>query len=140
MNEDWVSPIEMSISLLSKKWVIEIILLLMNGRKRFSDFQETIPNISGKVLSERLKELHKDGIIEKIILNVIPLKIKYQLTDRGQLLNRILFELSILGSSLYPDKISSSIDLTKEELIKKYGSYFDIDLDELNLRINNIEE
>jgi DNA-binding HxlR family transcriptional regulator len=135
LDLDWFLPIDLSLSFLSKKWVLPIIIHLKDGRKRFSDLQESISNISGKMLSERLKELHDEGMIEKIILNAIPLKVKYQLTEKGHSLDRIMFELSILGGSLYPTKIFNHEEPNHTKLILKYGKFFDINKEELENRI-----
>ncbi|MHA2252421.1 MAG: winged helix-turn-helix transcriptional regulator [Candidatus Kariarchaeaceae archaeon] len=130
----------MSLSLLSKKWVLPIVMQLMDGRKRYSDLLEELENISGKVLSERLKELSEEGIITKIILNAIPLKVKYLLTDKGRTLNRIMFELSVLAGSLYPEKVFNKKEVDVKEVIKSYGTFFEINEEEISERLNYLEE
>ncbi|MFX0095442.1 MAG: winged helix-turn-helix transcriptional regulator, partial [Candidatus Hodarchaeota archaeon] len=74
------SPVNLTLQLISKKWTTEIITELMKGRKRFSDLLEANPNLSSKMLSERLKELYQEGFIDKIVINMIPLRVKYQIT------------------------------------------------------------
>ena len=85
--------IDDTFSYLRKKWNIQIITGLFCGCKHFKDFLELHPTLSSKVLSERLKELEKDGIIEKKVLNTTPVQTEYCLTEKGRRLNKIIFEL-----------------------------------------------
>lgn len=80
-------------SYLKKKWNIQIIKGLFCNYKHFKDFLEQHPNLSSKVLSERLKELEYEGIIEKKVINSTPIQTEYFLTQKGRRLNRIIFEL-----------------------------------------------
>jgi DNA-binding HxlR family transcriptional regulator len=78
---------------LRKKWNIKIIKGLFCDYKHFKDFLEDHPDLSSKVLSERLKELELKGIIEKKVVSITPVQTEYQLTEKGRRLNRIIFEL-----------------------------------------------
>ncbi len=80
-------------SYLRKKWNIQIIKGLFCNCKHFKDFLELHPTLSSKVLSERLKELEQEGIIEKKVLNTTSVQTEYQLTEKGLRLNKIMFEL-----------------------------------------------
>ncbi len=60
---------------------------------RFSEIKRTLNTISGTVLSERLLELEKEGLVNKKIYSEIPPKVEYTLTDRGKELESILNEL-----------------------------------------------
>ncbi|OLS26827.1 MAG: putative HTH-type transcriptional regulator YtcD [Candidatus Heimdallarchaeota archaeon LC_3] len=124
------SPIHITLSIISKKWAVEIINELFTGRKRYSDLLELNQSISSKVLSERLKELYNEEIIDKIITNMIPLKIKYQLTEKGRFLNRILFELAIFGSLFYRGKILEKNIKHENDIINYFGSSYKIDPEE----------
>ena len=85
--------IDDTFSYLRKKWNIQIIKGLFCDYKHFKDFLELHPTLSSKVLSERLKELEQDGIIEKKVLNTTPVQTEYCLTEKGLRLNKIIFEL-----------------------------------------------
>lgn len=59
---------ENAFELLGKRWTGLIIRTLLNGQNRFSDIEEAIPNMSARMLTERFKELEKEGILlEKFI-------------------------------------------------------------------------
>lgn len=84
--------IDETFSYLGKKWNIKIIKGLFCNCTRFKDFLELNPTLSSKVLSERLKELEQNGIIEKIVTST-PVQTEYCLTEKGLRLNKIIFEL-----------------------------------------------
>jgi len=85
--------IDDTFSYLRKKWNIKIIKGLFCDCKHFKDFLEAHPTLSSKVLSERLKELEHEGIIEKKVVNSTPVQTEYYLTEKGRKLNKIIFEL-----------------------------------------------
>ncbi len=65
------------------------------GAKRFDDSLEMNPKISGKVLSDQLKNLGEYGFIEKVVVSTTPLRAEYRLTEQGRGLNRFLYELLV---------------------------------------------
>ena len=67
------------------------------GTKRTGELQRLIPGISQKVLIEKLKELEKDGIIEKHVYEEMPPKVEYKLTEYGQSFSNILYAMCFWG-------------------------------------------
>jgi len=88
-------PIEAAFVHIGKKWAINIIRDLFMGKKRFKEFLEVNKNLSGKVLSQRLKELEKEGIIKKKIVSKTPLRAEYELTPKGRNLEKVLYEVIV---------------------------------------------
>lgn len=82
-----------TLNFLGKKWTFRIIEELVFGYKHFKDFLELNPNLSDKVLAERLKELEKRGIIEKKVMGSSPTQTEYHLTEKGVRLTIVLFEV-----------------------------------------------
>lgn len=82
-----VSPMcprfEKAVELLSKRWTTFIVFKLLDGPKRFVEIENSLSNLSGKVLSERLKELEEEGIIQRIVYPEKPVRIEYSLTEKG---------------------------------------------------------
>lgn len=70
-------PINKAVELFDKKWTIQLIRDMFFGKKQFKDFQEDKPNLSNKVLSQRLKEMEEKGLIEKRIINTSPVSTEY---------------------------------------------------------------
>ena len=58
-------PVSKALMLVGKKWSIEIIRDMFFGKKRFKEFKEGNPNLSNKVLSDCLKNLENNGLVEK---------------------------------------------------------------------------
>lgn len=80
--------------ILGKRWTLMILRNLTRKKTaRFSEIKRTLNTISGTVLSERLLELEKEGLVNKKIYSEIPPKVEYTLTDRGKELESILNEL-----------------------------------------------
>lgn len=93
MTQPTICPkFEKAISLLSQRWTALIIYQLLNGTQRFSEIQSAI-GISGKVLSERLKDLEQQGIVSREVIPETPVVIEYSLTDKGQSMQPILHSI-----------------------------------------------
>lgn len=58
-------PVELTVQLINKKWIIQIIRDLFFGKTHFSEFKEDKPELSNKVLSNCLKNLEENGLIKK---------------------------------------------------------------------------
>jgi DNA-binding HxlR family transcriptional regulator len=84
---------EVAFHLLGKKWTGLIIRSLLSGPKRFSDFQQIIPGLSARVLTERFKELEENGIARREVYPEIPVRIEYSLTEKGSDLERTMDEI-----------------------------------------------
>lgn len=80
---------EKAISILSQRWTALVIYQLLLGTQRFSEIQSAI-GISGKVLSDRLKELEHHGIVHREVIPSTPVIIEYSLTDKGRSMEPIL--------------------------------------------------
>ncbi|WP_150285506.1 helix-turn-helix domain-containing protein [Rummeliibacillus sp. TYF-LIM-RU47] len=83
---------EKAISLLSQRWTALIIYQLLTGPQRFNEIQTSI-GISGKVLSDRLKDLESQHIIKREVIPETPVIIEYSLTEKGQSMESILREI-----------------------------------------------
>ncbi|MCR5026771.1 MAG: helix-turn-helix transcriptional regulator [Methanobrevibacter sp.] len=114
MNNYSTCPIELVVKLINKKWVIQIIRDLFFGKTRFSEFKEDKPELSNKVLSNCLKSMEKDGIIQRIS-DRYERDVEYILTKKGQALNKIVYELAIfsidedLGDTKFSDETKGKL-------------------------------
>ncbi|MFX1327399.1 MAG: winged helix-turn-helix transcriptional regulator [Promethearchaeota archaeon] len=120
-------PIEVTLNIIGKKWSIQIIRDLFKGKTRFTEFLETNPQLSTKMLSLRLKELQKSGIIKKMIKSTNPVLIEYLLTQKGKNLNRILFQLAEFSLRNYPNKVYNKKSKSIETDISNLKKYFRTD-------------
>ncbi|SFC29337.1 winged helix-turn-helix transcriptional regulator [Clostridium uliginosum] len=84
---------ENAFELLGKRWTGLIIRTLLNGQNRFSDIAEAIPNMSARMLTERFKELEKEGLIIRKVYPETPVRIEYELTEKGYELQVVMDEI-----------------------------------------------
>ena len=80
---------EKAISILSQRWTGLVIYQLLTGKQRFNEIQSAI-GISGKVLSDRLKDLEQKGLVKRDVIPDTPVVIEYSLTDKGRSMEPIL--------------------------------------------------
>lgn len=76
---------ERGMQILSQRWNGLIIYRLLSGPQRFCNIQSAFP-VSGRLLSERLKDLEKEGIVLRHVYPETPVRIEYELTDKGRAL------------------------------------------------------
>lgn len=83
-------PVATSVQLIGNKWKILIIRNLIDKTQRFTDFLKTIPAISKKVLTDNLRALENDGLIEREVFAEVPPRVEYSLSELGKTLRPIL--------------------------------------------------
>ena len=124
-GERIICPVDVTLNLINKKWSIQIIRDMFFGKKHFKEFKEDKPKLSNKVLSNCLKELEENGLIEKVVLNTTPVTTEYYLTEYGKSMNRIVYELAMF--TLYDEKDNTYSDETRSELKNTFKEVLEID-------------
>jgi DNA-binding HxlR family transcriptional regulator len=81
---------QQAVELIGRRWSGAIIRALLSGSVRFGDVLQRIPNLSDRLLSERLRELEAEGIITRTVYPEVPVRIEYRLTEKGQELEAIV--------------------------------------------------
>ena len=79
-----------AVELVGKRWTGAILLVLMDGPLRFSEIGQLVPDLSDRLLSERLKELEAEDIVERHVQDDSPVRVEYALTDKGRALGPAL--------------------------------------------------
>ena len=93
-------PVATAVGVMGNKWKLLILRNLLTGPQRFTDLINGIENISKKVLTENLRALEDDGIINrKTYANEIPLKVEYSLSEMGETLKPIFDVLTDWGNN-----------------------------------------
>ena len=88
-------------SVLGGRWKFIILYTLRNSPKRFGQINNFIPSISNKVLTEQLRELEEDGIIDRRVLtDRIPVNVEYSLSKRGKELIPIIELMEQWGETI----------------------------------------
>lgn len=75
-----------AVELLGGRWTGAIVRALLSGATRFTDLTHAIPGLSDRMLSERLKELEAEGVVERCVIPDTPVRVEYRLTDKGRAL------------------------------------------------------
>lgn len=92
-----VCGIEVAIALLSGRWKPLIVYHLSGGTKRFSELKRLIPDVSQRMLTQQLRELEADGLINRKVYPVVPPKVEYALTSHAKDLPATLEPLNEWG-------------------------------------------
>lgn len=95
-----ICPLEIAVNAISGKWKIPIIWQMNEGKKRPSEFLKGIGNVDRRVLNQQLKEMEGAGLISKKVFNELPPRVEYTLTDLGEKLVKVLWELNEWGKLL----------------------------------------
>jgi DNA-binding HxlR family transcriptional regulator len=102
--------VEATLEVIGGKWKCVILCHLTHGKKRTSELKRLMPNITQKMLTQQLRELEEDGIINRIAYNQIPPKVEYELSEYGLSLKGILDSLCFWGEKhitrVYGDKFT----------------------------------
>ena len=72
-----------AVELVGKRWTGAILIVLMDGPLRFSEIKQLVPDLSDRLLSERLKELEAEDIVERRVIDDSPVRVEYALTPKG---------------------------------------------------------
>ena len=87
-------PIDNTFKLIGKKFTVLIIRDMMKNKTRFNQFLDSIEGINPKILSARLKEMEKTGLIKRKVYSEIPVRVEYFLTEKGTGLKSILDQMA----------------------------------------------
>ncbi|MFW2490623.1 winged helix-turn-helix transcriptional regulator [Clostridium chromiireducens] len=93
-------PVKYTLEVIGGKWKLRILVkLLKNDVVRFNELKREIPGITNTMLSNSLRELEKDQLIIRNQYNEMPLRVEYELTNKGKSLLPLLYELYNWGRS-----------------------------------------
>ncbi|WP_376795292.1 winged helix-turn-helix transcriptional regulator [Thermogemmatispora sp.] len=81
---------EHAVQILGKRWTGLLIASLLPGPRRFSELTAMVGGLSDRVLSDRLRELEQEGLVERIVYPQIPVRVEYQLTEKGRALKPVI--------------------------------------------------
>ena len=82
--------VQTTLKVLGGKWKILILWHLKDQTRRFSELKRLMPEITEKILIQQLRELEKDGIVNRNVYSDVPHKVEYSFTDYGRSLEPVL--------------------------------------------------
>jgi DNA-binding HxlR family transcriptional regulator len=98
-RESCCSAYHAAIELIGKRWTGAILFVLLDGPLRFSEVKVLVPDLSDRLLSERLKELEAEGIVERRASEGVSPRIEYALTEKGRALEPAVRSLKVWARS-----------------------------------------
>lgn len=90
-------PVETTLTLIGDKWKVLILRDLMPGAKRFGELKRSIGSVSQKVLTAQLRDMEKNGLVNRKVFPEVPPHVEYSLTELGQSLKPILDAMQSWG-------------------------------------------
>lgn len=114
-------PVELSLDLITKKWVVQLIRDMLFGKSHFNEFKED-KNITNKVLSRCLKQMEENGLLTKTVNDN---STEYNLTKKGKALNKVVYELGMFTVDTDENNKYYSEE-SKEEIRKLFKEKLDI--------------
>lgn len=91
-------PIERSVRVLDGKWTLLILRELFDGVRRFGQLREALTGISPKTLTDRLRAMESQGVVERKVFAEVPLRVEYSLTPLGRTLAPVIDSLQEWGT------------------------------------------
>jgi DNA-binding HxlR family transcriptional regulator len=91
--------VEAAISLIDGKWKCVVLFHLLEGTLRFNEIRRRIPAVTQRMLTNQLRELEADGLIDRQVYAEVPPKVEYSLSERGRSLTPVLAALKLWGDA-----------------------------------------
>lgn len=109
---------EQAFQFLGKRWTGLLLDTLMVGPQRFCELTAKVEGLSDRVLSDRLRELESEGIIERIVYPQIPVRVEYRLTEKGRDLKPVVQAIHDWAEKwvLLPQALGENTTETEEEV------------------------
>ena len=79
-----------AVEVIGRRWTGAILRSLLAGRTRFSEILADVPELSDRLLSQRLKELESEGILVRRVTPTTPVRVEYGLTEKGRALGDVI--------------------------------------------------
>ncbi len=103
-GKEYFCTVELTLQVIGGKWKTIILYhLATDGTKRFSELKRAMPNITQKMLTQQLRELESDGMVNRNVYPQVPPKVEYSLTEFGKTIIPILENLCQWGQT-YEEK------------------------------------
>ncbi len=99
MSKRYHCAVELAVDVIGGKWRPVILAHLKEGVHRYGELRRLVPDMSEKMLAQRLRELQEDGLVERIEYDTKPAHVEYRLTDEGWSLAPVLQALYDWGTA-----------------------------------------
>ncbi len=110
------NPVELALEIIGGKWKMPILWRLKEKAWRYGELKKSLGKITHKMLTEQLRELERDGLIHREVYQVVPPKVEYSLTSKGETAIPIIESLREWGVAFRDQKLEA---YRKTERIKR---------------------
>ncbi|MBI5817111.1 MAG: helix-turn-helix transcriptional regulator [Candidatus Yonathbacteria bacterium] len=108
-------PIEACMDIIGGKWKSMILFRVMERTRRFNELRRLLPNITQRMLTNQLRELERDGLIQRKIYAEVPPKVEYSITTFGKSLEPVLVALTKWAETYMPSRMQRSSNNTEPQ-------------------------
>ncbi|MGL5636398.1 MAG: winged helix-turn-helix transcriptional regulator [Bacteroidales bacterium] len=99
-EKEYLCSLELAMELIGGKWKTLMLYHLKDGAMRSGDLQRSLPGIANKMFTQTARELERTGLVQRIVHPVVPPKVEYKLTDKGESVIPVLFQLGKWGADM----------------------------------------
>ena len=100
-------PARQLLDTISDKWVTLVLIALADGPQRYSELARTIAGVSQKMLTQTLRALENDGLVERTVTAAVPVRVDYALTPLGRTLLPLISELKTWAEAHMDDVLAA---------------------------------
>ncbi len=97
IQSEYSCPIKLTMDVIGGKWKITILWFLNGGTRRFNEIKKFIPDITQKMLTQQLREMEENHLIERKVYAQVPPKVEYTSTEYGKRLQDVFTQMSRWG-------------------------------------------
>lgn len=109
-SEYYNCPVEATLDVIGGKWKGVILFQLYDKTRRFSELQKALTKVTQRTLTNQLRELESDGLVERRVYPQVPPKVEYSLTEKGRSLRPIILAMCNWGQLHLLDSIKPQKD------------------------------
>lgn len=99
-KKEYYCSLELTMDIIGGKWKSMMIYHLKDGAMRSGDLQRTLKGIANKMFTLTARELERDGLVKRIVYPVVPPKVEYKLTAKGESVLPIILQLAEWGEEI----------------------------------------
>ena len=111
-----------AVELIGRRWTGAVIRVLLHGRARYHELRDAIPDISDRMLSERLRELEEEDVITRSVIPETPVRVEYSLTPKGRDLEAAVLAIGEWAERWLPAESSPDDQSMPKSREKKPGA------------------